>query len=413
MRFWILLTGILMKTVIIILIISYLIIVSAKKEFIKFIFASANPKFKNFKNWDELEEIYNNLYLPIINSKKNSAMPKRYLEYNAKEIVCLKLKNPDEFQKFEDLGIIDLIKNGKISLNILSKHYDGVKFIPEIYDDLEKLRNGESIIKSFESLTDVVKKTDAGDVIEVNGKMYLNNNGKIEPWQMSREKFEELFPLVDRFVSVQGDDDCYLITVLNSLYRNPTTRGSYYKMFEQNGNDIYVTIPAYKEYGGKIKFKDGKIMTVKGSAIASKNLQMLERAYSRLSLRYPQIEGEANINPLTTKNLTFLQERIRFGLEDETFNEFVQLEGCDSIDIEKNKPKGIKILEKYAANPKYILTETVDTTGQGDLHSIVIEKYDKQAGIVYYTDPYKSWQIQRQPLSQFYNEAVDITVARL
>ena len=79
--------------------------------------------------------------------------------------------------------------------------------------------------------------------------------------------------------------DCYFISVLKSLYQNPKTRGAYYKMFEQKGNDICVTIPAYKGYKGEIRFKDGKIDFSAGSARAAKHVLMLERTYARTALR--------------------------------------------------------------------------------------------------------------------------------
>lgn len=361
------------------------------------ILISSNPLSAKIVDGEKIEKIYQETYQPLYNIIKKEGLDESEAAYRAARIAGLKYFSPEEFKVLEDSKIIQLISEGKINSRLLEMYnIDNFKLMPEIIADVQKLAKGEGLIKKFDSVKDVITKTSSGDVISVNGKMYINNNGKLEPWNMTEEKFNELFPLVDRFSTQQANSDCYLISVLNSIYLNPRTRGSYYKMFEQKGKDIFVTIPAYAEYGGAVRFPLGRISTdiENGfSANAAKHIQMLEQSYSRVALR----SGKRNIvteNPLTTYDLGFLNERIRGGQQSTVLREIQPIfrfkgKATNNISINSNNKGGVQsLLEEYANNPRYIVTEGFGHGNASVGHARSVKSYNADRQTVTLIDPY-------------------------
>ena len=381
------------------------------------IYLSNNKIFKDPKNWGQIDTIYNETYMRLSKIFGNTAEG----EYHAGRIAKLKIDNPELYKYLEDNHIIDLASQGKINPRILSSfgHQNLTKFRREIIEDAQKLSKGESLIKYFETTKDIIKKTQSGDVISVQGKMYINNNGKLEPWNMTEEKFNELFPLVDRFSTHQAIDNCYFIAPLNSLYENPKTRGAYYKLFEQKGDDIFVTIPAYKEYGGVIKFPKGEISTDMISGFTTdgaKHIQMIEQAYSRSAFRKGD-KISISQNPQQTTDLEFLNRRIRGGQPADVMREFQPVINykatTNQIYInDKNREQVQNILEEYANNPKYIINEGFGT-GKNTGHARHVKSYDKENGTVSIIDPQFSELEYQVPVSEFAKNLLRLIISRI
>lgn len=381
------------------------------------IYLSNNKIFKDPKNWGQIDTIYNETYMRLSKIFGNTAEG----EYHAGRIAKLKIDNPELYKYLEDNHIIDLASQGKINPRILSSfgHQNLTKFRREIIEDAQKLSKGESLIKYFETTKDIIKKTQSGDVISVQGKMYINNNGKLEPWNMTEEKFNELFPLVDRFSTHQAIDNCYFIAPLNSLYENPKTRGAYYKLFEQKGEDIFVTIPAYKEYGGVIKFPKGEISTDMISGFTTdgaKHIQMIEQAYARSAFRKGD-KISISQNPQQTTDLEFLNRRIRGGQPADVMREFQPVINykatTNQIYInDKNREQVQNILEEYANNPKYIINEGFGT-GKNTGHARHVKSYDKENGTVSIIDPQFSELEYQVPVSEFAKNLLRLIISRI
>ena len=381
------------------------------------IYLSNNKIFKDPKNWGQIDTIYNETYMRLSKIFGNTAEG----EYHAGRIAKLKIDNPELYKYLEDNHIIDLASQGKINPRILSSfgHQNLTKFRREIIEDAQKLSKGESLIKYFETTKDIIKKTQSGDVISVQGKMYINNNGKLEPWNMTEEKFNELFPLVDRFSTHQAIDNCYFIAPLNSLYENPKTRGAYYKLFEQKGDDIFVTIPAYKEYGGVIKFPKGEISTDMISGFTTdgaKHIQMIEQAYARSAFRKGD-KISISQNPQQTTDLEFLNRRIRGGQPADVMREFQPVINykatTNQIYInDKNRGQVQNILEEYANNPKYIINEGFGT-GKNTGHARHVKSYDKEKGTVSIIDPQFSELEYQVPVSEFAKNLLRLIISRI
>lgn len=367
-----------------------------------------NPACKN-----QLDKICEETYRPLLNVFKKNPKYSRECDFFAGNIAQIRIENPELYKKLEDSKILDLVKDEKINPRILTSLNKNSELTPEILSDAKKLFNGESIVKRFETTKDILKNTTAGDVVLVNGKMYINNNGKLEPWNMTEEKFNELFPLVDRFSTLQGMKGCYFISVLNSLYKNPRTRGNYYKMFEQKGNDIFVTIPAYKDYGGAIKFPNGEIKLHYGSADAAKNVQMLERAYSKTALR--KSHGSDIIpnseDPLISNNLDYLSQRIIGGHPIEVLRDF-NINGQNLIQELSNKTSIKTFLDNYGQNQRYIINEC-HLTGKNTGHAISIKEYDPKTETVTIIDPHSSGSQQKMSLNEMLKDIYSLIITHV
>ena len=377
--------------------------------------------FKDAKNWGKVDELYKEIMQPLCDAmtKKGYSLPAAI--YHSSQVAQMKYTSPELFKQIKDSKCLELLQQGKINPQILEGFgCKDFKLMPEIIEDAKKLAKGESVIKKFDSLKDVIKKTSSGDVISVKGKLYVNNNGKLEPWSMSEEKFNELFPLVDRFSVAQAQDDCYLIASMNNIYLNPTSRGAYYKMFEQKGDDIFVTIPAYKEYGGVIKFPKGQIKTDVENRFSSngpKHIQMLEQAYSRSVFRQGK-NIPNDLDPQITDNLEYLNKRIRGGNFERVMSEFEEIFGkkgtTKRINIESDNRKDVeKILIDYVNNPRYIVNEGY---GQGlgmSGHARSVRSYNPQTKSVTILDPSVAGVQMEIPLADFVKKLLQLAVTRV
>lgn len=353
--------------------------------------------FKNPENWRLVDTVYKETYLPVHNLFKDKAGLTFPEKYAAENLSDMRINYPEKYKKIEDLGILDLIKQKKINPRIICGFSEGRDFTPEVYTDLKMLQNGESIVKKFDNFDKIFTKTKTGDVISVKGQLYINNNGRLERWNMTEEKFNELFPLVDRYTTMQGRDDCYLISAMDSMYRNPKSRGCYYKMFEQKGDDIYVTIPAYKDFKGEIKFPNGEVKTTYMSSDGAKHIQMVEQTYARTALRNESFTPIGK-DSLTTDDLYYLAERNRAGHSSNVLQEVLLFNNK----IQKNNPKRKiityncnkvskdsvhKFFDKYSGNPDVILNIGLVKPGMYSGHAMYLKSYDPETKIFQIIDP--------------------------
>ena len=354
--------------------------------------------YKDSANWSEVDRVYNETYLPVRNSFSGRDNLTWHEQSAAHKLSEMRLYDAETFKQIEELGLVELIKNGRVNPRILTGFRDGSKFTPEVLADLKMLKNNESLIKKFDNFDKIFSKTKEGDVISVNGQLYLNLGGKIERWNMSEEKFNELFPLVDRFTAMQGHGDCYLITTMDALYRNPKSRGLYYKMFEQVGDDICVTIPAYKNFNGKVVFPKGEIKTAYNSCDGAKHVQMLEQTYSRTALR-----SESNYtggkDPLTTDDLSYLADRIQGGHPEVVMKEFLTFNNnvrkgqlsrkiyTKGVSTPQDLEKFQKIMDTYGNNPRFIFNIATLNKGAASGHALQVRGYNPETKKLAIVDP--------------------------
>lgn len=373
------------------------------------------------KSLTEIDDFFKTDYQDFIKTFSKTFKSENDREFFLYGIKTFRFKYPQKYQELVDLKVIDLIKEGKIHPRILMSMDEGTQLLPEIKSDIQMLLRGESLVKHFDSTKDILKQTSAGDVISIKGKMYINNNGQLEPWNMTEEAFNELFPLVDRFSTKQSFYDCYFVSVLNSLYENPRTRGLYYKMFEQKGDDICVTIPAYKDFLGEIRFHKGKTLNDNfQSNYSAKHIQMLEETYARTSLRdsseFYDVIIPNHENPLLTDNIKYLEDRIYAGHPDTVMRELLadqraRLKALTTGPITDQK-KVKYIIENYANNPRYILNEGHIRPEESG-HAISIKSYDPIKKLVHIVDPIIPGKIITEPLDEFLKYTAGICVTKV
>ena len=109
--------------------------------------------YKEPSNWAEVDKVYNETYLPVHNAfagKKNLMWPERSA---AQTLAEMRLYDAESFQKVEELGLVELIKEGKVNPRVLSGFHDGRRvFTPEVLADLKMLKNNRSINSKFDNL---------------------------------------------------------------------------------------------------------------------------------------------------------------------------------------------------------------------------------------------------------------------
>lgn len=216
----------------------------------------------------------------------------------------LDIKNSDavKFERLKSSGILDLVKEGHIqaqSLGQLGIHSD---LSPELYSDLALLKSGKSIVPEFVAGTDLrtaFEQTKLGDAVEVGNKMYLNNGSNLVEWNMTKKKYLELFPPVQRFATTQGAiNDCYLIQTLGLSMHNPKARVEFLQSFSLKGDDVVVTVKGLEDYHGSKMFEGGNINLGSKHCIGCKGIQMYEQTYAAVALRASSPVDYPNIAPV-------------------------------------------------------------------------------------------------------------------
>lgn len=237
-----------------------------------------------------------------------------YFSYNDFEmlggLLDIKRTDPAKYERIASSGIFELIKDGKvssISLMQVGKHAD---LSADIYSDLQLLKAGKSIVAEFSENTPIntaFEQTKVGDVVEVGQKMYINDGNKLIEWNMTKDKYLELFPPVQRFATTQGAiPDCYLIQTMGLAMHNPKARAEFLQSFSLKGDDIIVTVKGLEDYYGSKTFENSEInLSSNGKHCAGcKGMQMYEQTYASVALRektpvdYPNI---ASVDDMMTR----------------------------------------------------------------------------------------------------------------
>lgn len=113
----------------------------------------------------------------------------------------------------------------------------------------------QAYIKTFKGIKSAHKKTKIGDVFKLKDEEYIRiktSENKSKKLHITKETYEQLFPLFDRFATTQQKfGDCYIIEPLLILYSNPKQRHRILELFSED-----------KEGNLKIKFPKSKFETV-------------------------------------------------------------------------------------------------------------------------------------------------------
>ena len=358
----------------------------------------ANPDADNYESID-VDSIKVDKKEKIIENDKNEELLSLDTnEMSDAQILVAKLKY--HLEKFPNMGIDDI---RDLVLDKTSEEFD---------KETGKLHTQKrSIVKHFSkniSEEEMIKNSKQGDVIEQNNQLYINEGDKLFKWNMSKEKFDDLFPAGERLLIRQGKiGNCYLIAVLISMMNNPLGRIYLYKSFEQKGEDIICTLRAYKDYGGSIKYPKGKLPKVDTRLDGCKGLQMLEHTDAEIALR--------NTEGIKHKKGKFLKnyDRLEGGFPIDVFTDITGAEQVSEID-DNFKHKTIKLtLEDKSRDflDKYINSKNNCCTGffyfdnkkyniLGN-HVYEFRKYDKANDAVIIVNPHNSSKVITIPYSDY------------
>ena len=325
-----------------------------------------------------------------------------------------------------------MVDSGELDSSILKHLNVNSDLTPEVYADLEAVKNGESIIPEFKTGTTIpyaFSKTKVGDAVAIGDKMYINDGNNLVEWKMTKGKYLELFPPVKRFLTQQrGLGDCYFVSsLINSMY-NPQARVGIYQSFEQNGNDVSVTIKDYNEYGGTKTYKDSKIDldNRRLHVYGAKGIQMYEQTYAKVALR----DARLDVTPMSDEwNPDYSMRRIAGGYQPvamseihstgapQRYNEVPSDFKTGSISIYQITPEKLTnllsrfgnkndVMIGFSTNPKPNAKAESTLDSKYNLvssHAYIIRGYNQEKGTVIINNPHNSGTNTEVPIDVLAN----------
>lgn len=201
--------------------------------------------------------------------------------WTARKITGIFNKNPQRYQQMTESGMFELLKKGKLSEDVFTNIDDNLYFTENFLGDINRIYHGKPLVRKLpegtrlENLRYLIEEGETGFL---NGKLYAIQKGKPVELQLSKEKFEELFPFMERFKTAQGEiGDCWLVSSIDNFMSNPTQRVEIYKLFRQDGNDILIKYPNGKN---ELRFINGEPFDDKGRLCSgAKGIRMLEQSF--------------------------------------------------------------------------------------------------------------------------------------
>lgn len=346
-----------------------------------------------------------------------------------KNMLDLLETNSKNYRDIIETGLFDLVKEGKVSAEML----DGIgkhKFLSEkVLSNLHKIRNNKSaveILPKEAAIENISKYVKNGEVCEHNSIIYVNDNGKPVQLNMTKEKFEELFPLLDSSYMRQGDiGDCWLISFLDSIMDKPKGRVTLYNSLRQDGNDIIVKFNGSKK---SIRFKNGELNPNKDQIVqGAKGLQFIEQAFAvhrgnNYTKGFAETDGLKALS--SNKYIVF---QLDSGYPAEAYDAII----ADKLTVKKmikelfstvrddlfRKNKHVDFINKYANDNNYALQfQMHDKTRpwnpviregiidfEYDLraqHAYSLKGYDKTTGNAYISNPWNTEIVTEIPVGK-------------
>ena len=423
---------------------------AAKQDIVNIIMKSSKRRNSNAADPEAAkQQILQDLNKPMTNNENAPS----YMDH----LVKLYTASPKRFQKMADSGLFDLIKMGKIDASILKRLDDNTFLSNRTLSDMRKFRDGEPLIKTLSSETDLTNISEHvanGDVCELNGKLYVNDNGTATEIKLSKEKFDKLFPPFTRVYFNQGClGDCWLVSTLDNFMDLPNGRTAIYKLFEQDGNDILIKFP---DGTNPIRFKNGEVLDAKGNQIyGAAGIKMIEQAYAvhRYKL-YDTNSNGTNIADAANNvkkvagltNVQSLMDQLKGGWQGDAVATILGKDKCQMQNInnaseyEALKKQGVGVIgkeqgftlenkgamkewiQKYANDENVLVFFGTKPAPGGDTHLLSreynlaaqhaysIKGYDEKKGVVYITNPWNTGVITEVPLYELMKNIRHVTI---
>ena len=335
------------------------------------------------------------------------------------------LSNPAEVSKLLESTEKALEQAGKMSKEAVSLIETG-SFISKnkkvqaqvstnVLDDIERLVHGEDYIKHYKntaSLTDIARNTAEGDVVSINGTMFVNDSGQMVQLKLSEKRFRQLFPPVGRFATHQGNvGTCYLVATLDRLANTPKGRAKLYQMIGEDANGIY-TMTAngnwQKDYFRRFPRNYKHMLDENGLAI-------IEQGYCK--------NAKDNMMRKFDASETVIMDIAASG---NGYKAVSGLLGCNSTKISYNSEEIMNFIINNANDPNlYIAAGTRHVYGKSDSHVLngkydihqgheySIKGYNKETNCVLISNPWHSGAVMEVPMDEFLQQFDMLDIAKI
>ena len=306
------------------------------------------------------------------------------------------------------------------------------------------------MIKKADNISSLFTSTNAGEVGEVNGILYVNDGTQMVKLNIDGDTYLNLFPPMQRYI-IQQDiklGDCFfLATGAIPMIENGEGFAQLLKMFKQNSNgDITLTIPGYSAYpitfqNGQPKDIDGKFY-LSGMKIQTKTtgvnsclgIIMLEQAYALA--RFAQTHNTSINNLDIDKAFDYIFNG-HGNLPDELEEGGYDYEAFDLIlgntpnttsrtSFTNSQTDNYALLDLWSdelkAGDTVISTAIFNNISEETSskyysliagHSYVIDSIDKTSQIVYVKNPYFAYGVMKFTYEEFINLFFGATCAKL
>lgn len=331
------------------------------------------------------------------------------------------ISSPIKVREFLDNTQQTLGKINKTSPEIVSLietgNYKGIKGEASVnaLNDIEMLAHGEDYIKHYkktDSLVDIARNTPEGDVVSLNGRMFVNDNGRMVQLNLSEDRFKQLFPPVNRFTTHQGQiGTCYLVSTLDNLMSLPKGRAKIYQMIGEDSNGIYTMTANGK--GQKDYFK--RFPRHSKHMYDQNGLAIIEQGYCKNAKDNAMRKFDAS-------------ETIIMDIGEGGFG-YQAMEGLLGVKtnvIWYDQEKMKDFIVNMANNPDFSIcagTRHVDgktdshiLNGKYDIHAgheYSIKGYNKENNTVLISNPWHSGSVIEVPMDEFLKQFNEIGFAKL
>ncbi|MCM1338920.1 MAG: FHA domain-containing protein [Muribaculaceae bacterium] len=348
-------------------------------------------------------------------------LPKKLGKNLEAQITNFANQQPKRFMKMVDAGLFDLIDEGKVSPSILENVDNNTFLSNRTLDEIRRIKNNEPYVKTLTSIAEI-SNVKNGNVAEINGKLYVNDNGNPVELNVSREKFEELFPPLESVTFKQGSlGDCWLVSSLDSYMDLPGGRVALYKLLRQEGDDIIVQFPGAS---GSVKFSGGKVLDAGGKQINGRRgdascpgIQMIEQAFAvHRYNKYTSADVPTDIMDFMSNPANLMLD-LKGGWQKEVNNAILGRNDAYKYGMDVSSQKEfMQMLEQYGNDENVLLHfatkskphEAAESTlsAEYDLysnHAYVLKGYDAEKGVVYITNPWHTSVVTEVPVYDFMN----------
>ena len=296
------------------------------------------------------------------------------------------------------------------------------------------LNNIVDVIKEYShnpNLKEMInKKIPDGEVGNINGQIFCRNGDTLIKINMSKNTFETLFPISERYNIKQGNiGDCWLISDICGIMSTPEGRANIYSMFREENGNIFVKLPN-NNIEVCFDLQEWEKLKTDGLSKASDGIRMLEQtlSFNRNEYSDKPVIKQANNSKEINKALKTLEG----GQNGEGISYLIPKKGrkhCMFYDVTGNS--AYKSLEQQKNDLDIILNE-IDTFLQSNKNAVcpitfsksfTLDKYEilgnhacrligynKVTQSVKFVNPHNGNQIAEIPLDIFVKTANDINL---